>query len=160
MFIRRKPMSGQSIMASASIKQKAKGYYLLVLLLESALLGVFMAQDWSLRLPLIDIHTVGAGGGSIGWLDPGGALRVGPRSAGAVPGPAAYGQGGTEPTVTDANLVAGHLPGDLALGGRVPLQPDRATDAVGRLARAMGIDVEAAAAAAVGVSENIPPPYR
>ena len=62
-----------------------------------------------LALPMVDIHTVGAGGGSIGWRDPGGALRVGPRSAGAEPGPACYGRGGTEPTVTDANLVLGHL---------------------------------------------------
>ncbi len=62
-----------------------------------------------LALPMVDIHTVGAGGGSIAWRDPGGALRVGPRSAGAEPGPACYGRGGTEPTVTDANLVLGHL---------------------------------------------------
>ena len=59
------------------------------------------------QLPMVDVHTVGAGGGSIGWRDPGGALRVGPRSAGAVPGPACYGRGGTEPTVTDANLLLG-----------------------------------------------------
>ena len=106
------------------------------------------------RVPAIPIRTIGAGGGSIGWLDPGGALRVGPRSAGAMPGPAAYGQGGREPTVTDANLVAGHLPADLALGGRVPLQADRAFDAVGRLARAMGIDVEAAAAGMLEVVDS------
>ena len=61
-------------------------------------------------LPMLDIHTVGAGGGSIGWRDPGGALRAGPRSAGARPGPACYGHGGTEPTVTDANLLLGLLP--------------------------------------------------
>src|ERR1700761_2972762 len=61
-----------------------------------------------IQLPPVDVHTVGAGGGSIGWRDPGGALRVGPRSAGAVPGPACYGRGGTEPTVTDANLLLGH----------------------------------------------------
>ncbi len=63
-----------------------------------------------LALPMVDIHTVGAGGGSIAWRDAGGALRVGPRSAGADPGPACYGRGGTEPTVTDANLVLGRLP--------------------------------------------------
>src|SRR6201996_3542267 len=61
-----------------------------------------------IQLPPVDVHTVGAGGGSIGWRDPGGALRVGPRSAGAVPGPACYGRGGTEPTVTDAHLLLGH----------------------------------------------------
>ncbi|QXC61262.1 hydantoinase/oxoprolinase family protein [Aquihabitans sp. G128] len=70
-----------------------------------------------IRQPSLDVHTIGAGGGSIAGLDPGGALVVGPRSAGAVPGPAAYGAGGTEPTVTDANLVAGHLPAEAELPG-------------------------------------------
>jgi len=97
------------------------------------------------RVPAIPIRTIGAGGGSIGWLDAGDALRVGPRSAGAHPGPAAYGQGGTEPTVTDANLVAGHIPADLALGGTIPLDPRLARDAVGRLGAAAGLDVEATA---------------
>jgi N-methylhydantoinase A len=67
--------------------------------------------------PMIDIHTIGAGGGSIAYIDHGGAFRVGPRSAGAVPGPAAYGMGGEEPTVTDANLVLGRLDADDFLGG-------------------------------------------
>jgi len=71
------------------------------------------------RLPSVDIHTVGAGGGSIAWLDDGGALRVGPESAGAFPGPACYGRGGTRPTVTDANLVLGRLPEELASGLRL-----------------------------------------
>ena len=62
-----------------------------------------------IQLPMVDVHTVGAGGGSIGWLDAGGALRAGPSSAGADPGPACYGRGGTEPTVTDANLLLGYL---------------------------------------------------
>lgn len=74
-----------------------------------------------LLLPMIDIHTIGAGGGSIAYLDAGGAFRVGPRSAGAVPGPAAYGRGGTEPTVTDANLVLGRLDKDDFLGGSMEL---------------------------------------
>ena len=65
--------------------------------------------DRPLALPMLAVHTVGAGGGSVAWRDPGGALRVGPRSAGADPGPACYGRGGTEPTVTDANLVLGYL---------------------------------------------------
>jgi N-methylhydantoinase A/oxoprolinase/acetone carboxylase beta subunit len=69
------------------------------------------------RVPGLDVHSIGAGGGSIAWLDPGGSLAVGPRSAGAEPGPACYGRGGTEPTVTDANLVAGRLPSDLELSG-------------------------------------------
>ncbi|CAN5528470.1 hydantoinase/oxoprolinase family protein [soil metagenome] len=70
-----------------------------------------------IRQPSLDVHTIGAGGGSIAAVDPGGALTVGPRSAGAVPGPASYGAGGTEPTVTDANLVAGRLPADAELPG-------------------------------------------
>src|SRR3954454_23338316 len=70
-----------------------------------------------LALPMVDVHTVGAGGGSIAWLDAGGALRVGPRSAGAVPGPACYGRGGTEATVTDANLVLGRIPAGAAFPG-------------------------------------------
>ena len=69
-------------------------------------------------LPMVDVHTVGAGGGSIGWADPGGALRVGPRSAGAGPGPACYGHGGTEPTVTDANLLLGYLGAGVRAGRR------------------------------------------
>src|SRR5213079_2071315 len=68
------------------------------------------------RLPTVDLHTVGAGGGSIVWRDAGGALRVGPESAGAEPGPACYGRGGTRPTVTDANLLLGRLPERLAGG--------------------------------------------
>ena len=75
-----------------------------------------------IRLPTVDVHTVGAGGGSIVWRDAGGALRVGPESAGADPGPACYGRGGTRPTVTDANLLLGRLPERLAGG----LELDRA----------------------------------
>ena len=81
-------------------------------------------------LPMLDIHTVGAGGGSIGWRDPGGALRAGPRSAGARPGPACYGHGGTEPTVTDANLLLGLLPAGASLGGDITLDRDAAHEAV------------------------------
>ena len=68
-----------------------------------------VVDRWRLALPMIDIHTIGAGGGSIAWLDEGGLLHVGPQSAGAQPGPACYGRGGTEPTVTDADLVLGYL---------------------------------------------------
>ena len=78
-----------------------------------------------MRLPVIDIHTVGAGGGSIAYVDSGGALRVGPRSAGAVPGPVCYGTG-TELTVTDANLLLGRLDPDFFLGGRMALDVARA----------------------------------
>ena len=71
-----------------------------------------------IKLPMVDVHTVSAGGGSIAWADPGGALRVGPRSAGADPGPAAYGKGGEEPTVTDANVLLGYLGDGAELGRR------------------------------------------
>jgi N-methylhydantoinase A len=93
-----------------------------------------------IQLPMVDVHTVGAGGGSIGWRDPGGALRVGPRSAGADPGPACYGRRGSEPTVTDANLLLGHLAGDSRLAGGVDLDAGAAERAVGALARAHGLD--------------------
>ena len=82
-----------------------------------------------LALPMLAVHTVGAGGGSIAWRDPGGALRVGPRSAGADPGPACYGRGGTEPTVTDANLLLGYLDPDAPLAGGVALDRDRRASA-------------------------------
>ena len=82
--------------------------------------------DLPLRLPIIDIHTVGAGGGSVAFVDAGGGLQVGPRSAGAVPGPACYGRGGDEPTVTDANLVLGRLDPDGFLGGAGAMALDRA----------------------------------
>jgi N-methylhydantoinase A len=85
------------------------------------------------RTPAVGIHTVGAGGGSIAWVDTGGALRVGPRSAGADPGPACYGLGGTEPTVTDAHCVLGHLDPDRELGGGLRLDLDAAARAVGAL---------------------------
>jgi N-methylhydantoinase A len=93
-----------------------------------------------LALPMLAVHTVGAGGGSIAWRDPGGALRVGPRSAGADPGPACYGRGGTEPTVTDANLLLGYLGGDAPLAGGIELDRRAAEDAVAALAGELGLD--------------------
>jgi N-methylhydantoinase A len=93
-----------------------------------------------IQLPMVDVHTVGAGGGSIGWRDAGGALRVGPRSAGADPGPACYGRGGTEPTVTDANLLLGRLAGGAQLAGGVALDADAAERAVAGLGRSLGLD--------------------
>jgi N-methylhydantoinase A len=93
-----------------------------------------------IQLPMVDVHTVGAGGGSIGWRDSGGALRVGPRSAGAQPGPACYGRGGSEPTVTDANLLLGRLAADSKLAGDVSLDAGAAAKAVGTLAAALGLD--------------------
>lgn len=98
----------------------------------------------ALALPMLDIDTVGAGGGSVAWRDPGGALRVGPRSAGAEPGPACYGRGGTEPTVTDANLLLGYLGGGELAGG-VALDRDAAARAIGSLAGSLGLsEVECA----------------
>jgi N-methylhydantoinase A/oxoprolinase/acetone carboxylase beta subunit len=100
---------------------------------------------------MVDIHTVGAGGGSIAWRDAGGALRVGPRSAGADPGPAAYGRGGTEPTVTDAHVVLGRVAGPLA--GGVALDAEAADAAVGGLADALGLDPVACAEGIVRVAD-------
>lgn len=94
----------------------------------------------AIQLPMVDVHTVGAGGGSIGWRDSGGALRVGPRSAGAEPGPACYGRGGEEPTVTDANLLLGRLAADSRLAGDVALDAEAAEAAVARLAAGLGLD--------------------
>ena len=92
-----------------------------------------------LRLPAVDLHTVGAGGGSIVWLDSGGAIRVGPESAGADPGPACYGRGGTRPTVTDANLLLGRLPAILA--GGVELDGEAAASAFGGIDPAAALEV-------------------
>ena len=98
-----------------------------------------------LLTPMIDIHTIGAGGGSIAYIDHGGAFRVGPRSAGAAPGPAAYGMGGEEPTVTDANLVLGRLDADDFLGGGMKLDAEAARRAVGGLAVKLGLSLSEAA---------------
>jgi N-methylhydantoinase A len=92
-----------------------------------------------IQLPMVDVHTVGAGGGSIGWRDAGGALRVGPRSAGADPGPACYGRGGTEATVTDANLLLGYLSPDSDLAGGVALDIEAARRSVAALGEQLGL---------------------
>jgi len=106
-----------------------------------------------LALPALDIHTVGAGGGSIAWRDPGGALRVGPASAGAVPGPACYGRGGMQPTVTDANLLLGRLLDDSPLAGGVALDRDAAERVVAELAERLGLGTIACAEGIVRVAE-------
>ena len=103
-----------------------------------------------IRIPLLDIHTIGAGGGSIARLDPGGALRVGPESAGADPGPACYGKGDL-PTVTDANLVLGRLAPEYFLGGQMPLDGRRARRALENLGQTMGLTAEQAALGVVEV---------
>jgi N-methylhydantoinase A/oxoprolinase/acetone carboxylase beta subunit len=107
--------------------------------------GTRLVGGRPIALPSVDIETVGAGGGSIGWQDDGGALRVGPRSAGAEPGPACYGRGGSEPTVTDANLVLGRIPPGGSLSGISP-DPEAAHRAVAALARKLGTEVEECAA--------------
>ncbi len=90
-----------------------------------------------LRFPGVDVHSIGSGGGSVAWVDSGGALKVGPRSAGADPGPACYGKG-WEPTVTDAHVVLGRLPGSALLGGRMPLDALRSEEALYRLGKKLG----------------------
>ncbi|MFE1598992.1 hydantoinase/oxoprolinase family protein [Methylobacterium sp. ID0610] len=102
-----------------------------------------------IRTPVLDIVTVGAGGGSLVWIDDGGMLRVGPRSAGAVPGPACYGRGGTEPTVTDAHLVRGTIRPDAFLGGTMRLDPDAAHRAFEPIAGRLGLSIRDAAAATI-----------
>ncbi|MGB5834777.1 MAG: hydantoinase/oxoprolinase family protein [Thiohalocapsa sp.] len=107
---------------------------------------------WPVAVPMVDMHSIGAGGGSIARVDAGGALLIGPESAGADPGPACYGIGGSEPTVTDANLVLGRLRADAFLGGRMRLDPDAARHALARLGAEMGISgAQAAEDAALGV---------
>ena len=98
-----------------------------------------------LRIPTIDIAEVGAGGGSIAWIDPAGGLQVGPRSAGADPGPACYGRGGVEPTVTDANVLLGFIPPGTVADGQITISLELAEDAVLRVARPLGLNVLAAA---------------
>jgi N-methylhydantoinase A/oxoprolinase/acetone carboxylase beta subunit len=107
--------------------------------------------DYPVRLPVIDIHTVGAGGGSIAYVDSGGALRVGPRSAGADPGPVCYGRG-TELTVSDANLLLGRLDPEYFLGGRMPLDVERTREAAAAMAATMGLTAAALADGIVRVA--------
>jgi N-methylhydantoinase A/oxoprolinase/acetone carboxylase beta subunit len=107
--------------------------------------------DFPIRLPIIDIHSVGAGGGSIAFTDRGGSLRVGPQSAGADPGPACYGKGDL-PAVTDANLCLGRLDAEFFLGGRMKILPERSLAAVSRLARAIGKSAEETALGIVAIA--------
>jgi N-methylhydantoinase A len=103
------------------------------------------------KIPMIDIVTVGAGGGSIAWISPEGTLKVGPRSAGADPGPLCYRRGGTEPTVTDAHLTLGRIPPHL-LGGEVPLEPVAAEEGMARLADTLGLTTEQTARGILEIS--------
>lgn len=109
-----------------------------------------------LGIPKIDVRSVGAGGGSIAWVDSGGLLRVGPHSASAMPGPACYGRGGTEPTVTDANVVLGIIDPDYFLGGRIKLDRSKAEAAVAKIARQLKVSpVEAAYAIYTTTNHNM-----
>jgi N-methylhydantoinase A len=108
---------------------------------------------YPIKVPVVDIVEIGAGGGSIAWLDPAGALKVGPRSAGADPGPACYGRGGREPTLTDANVVAGRINPDYFLGGRIPLDAERSRRALERVAEPLGVSVDEAALGVIRVAD-------
>jgi N-methylhydantoinase A len=107
---------------------------------------------YAIKVPVVDIVEIGAGGGSIAWIDPAGALRVGPQSAGAEPGPACYGQGGTEPTLTDANVVAQRINPDYFLGGRIALDAERARTAFAPIAETLGVGVEDAALGVIRIA--------
>lgn len=105
-----------------------------------------LVADYPVRTPMVDVHVIGAGGGSIAWIDDAGALKVGPHSAGADPGPVAYGRGGREPTLTDANIVLHRLDPVSLLGGRMQVQEAAARAAIEeRIARPLGLTVEQAA---------------
>ncbi len=109
---------------------------------------------WPVAVPMLDIHSIGAGGGSLARLDPAGLLLVGPESAGADPGPACYGRGGREPTVTDANLVLGRLVETEFLGGRLPLDRAAARTALDRIAEPLAISPEQAALGVIRVANE------
>ncbi len=112
-------------------------------------------SGYPIRTPVIDLVEIGAGGGSIAWIDSGGILRVGPRSAGADPGPVCYGQGGTEPTITDANLVLGRISPDYFLGGEMRLDVDAARRAISeRCADPLGMDVDEVALGIVEIANS------
>ncbi len=110
--------------------------------------------EFPVSVPMVDMHTIGAGGGSIAYVDSGGMLQVGPESAGADPGPVCYGKGGTRPTVTDANLLLGRLPAGAPLAGGLELDIDLARKAVAELADSIGLDVEATARGIVSIADE------
>ena len=109
---------------------------------------------WPVSVPMVDMHTIGAGGGSIARVDAGGLLQVGPESAGAAPGPACYGKGGVEPTVTDANLVLGRLRPDAFLGGEMSLDMVAAEQAVGSVAEHLGVGLYEAAEGIIRIANE------
>jgi N-methylhydantoinase A len=118
---------------------------------EARLARETVVHGYPIKAPMLDIHTVGAGGGSIAYVDTGGLLKVGPRSAGADPGPACYGRGNDEPTVTDANVVLQTLNPTELLGGRMKVRQNLARAAIDRLAKALGMDALATAQGIISV---------
>ncbi len=110
--------------------------------------------NWPVAVPMVDMHTIGAGGGSLAKVDAGGLMQVGPESAGAQPGPVCYGQGGTQPTVTDANLVLGRLPASAALGGQLALDVEAAQRAFKPLADALDVSIEQAAEGVIQIANE------
>ncbi len=122
--------------------------------------GRFEASDersisgYPVRIPSIDISTIGAGGGSIGWIDSGGVLKVGPQSAGANPGPACYGLGGTNATITDARVVLGHLNQSELLGGRLPIDAEKSREAVAELAEKLNMGLFETAKGIISISNS------
>ena len=122
--------------------------------------GRFEASDektisgYPVRIPSIDISTIGAGGGSIGWVDSGGILKVGPQSAGAFPGPACYNRGGVEATITDARVTLGHLNNEVLLGGRLPIKSELSKEAVGKLAEKIDMELLETAKGIISVSNS------
>lgn len=109
---------------------------------------------YPVAVPMVDMHTIGAGGGSIAFVDSGGMLQVGPRSAGAEPGPACYGLGGVEATVTDANLVLGRLVSDAKLAGDLQLSVEKARNAIAKIAEQIGLSIEETAAGIIGIANE------
>jgi N-methylhydantoinase A len=109
---------------------------------------------YPISIPMVDMHTIGAGGGSLAWIDQGGLLQVGPQSAGALPGPACYARGGSEATVTDANLVLGHLPEQVTLGGDMSLDIDAAITSVQLIADQLKCSVELAAEGIISLANE------
>ncbi len=107
-----------------------------------------------ISVPMVDVKTIGAGGGSIAWIDKGGLLRVGPQSAGALPGPASYGRGGTSATITDANVVLGRLNPSFFCGGSIPLYPDKAQEAIRELSSRLGKSPEETANDIVSIADS------
>jgi N-methylhydantoinase A len=112
-------------------------------------------DGYACLMPSVAIHTVGAGGGSIAWVDPGGSLRVGPQSSGSIPGPACYDKGGVEPTVTDANVQLGRIDPSVRLAGSLPIRAELASQSLSRIGEPLGIDVTKTALGVLTVVEEV-----